>query len=141
MTHFVGEHLRNDVKIGDQSALEDDGDVGGVEEFDGIRRILSTVASRLDGQIHAESLEIDDDDEDQHGGQQVHQVGQVLTVEGFAKSTHFVRTRGQKVEQGDDRSLEFGACNGGEKRYNDVQWPLNQRCCLIEGKDKKIGTQ
>jgi len=109
---FMSEHLGNDVEIGDQSALKDDGDVGGVEEFDGIRRILSSISSGLDGQIDAESLEVDDDDENQHGRQQIHQVWQILTVEGFAEAAHFVRPRGQKVEQGDDRTLELGASAG-----------------------------
>lgn len=41
--------LCNDVKVGDERRLQDNGDVGGVEQLDGVRRILSTVASRLDG--------------------------------------------------------------------------------------------
>ena len=36
--------------------MEDDGDVGGVKELDGIRRILATVSGGLDGEIHAEAL-------------------------------------------------------------------------------------
>lgn len=101
------EHLRDDVKIRDQSALKDDGDVRSVEEFDGVRRILSSVSGGFDGQVDAESLEVNDDDEDQHGRQQVHQVRQVLAVKGFAKTANFVRSRRQKVEQGDDRTLEL----------------------------------
>ena len=49
------EHLGNDVEIGDQSALQDDGDVGSVEKFDGIRRILPSVSGRFDGEVDAES--------------------------------------------------------------------------------------
>ena len=51
------EHLRDDVKVRHESRLQDDGNVRGVEKFDGIRRVLATVASRLDGEIHAEALE------------------------------------------------------------------------------------
>ena len=29
-------YLRNDVQVGDKGALENDGDVGGVEQFDGV---------------------------------------------------------------------------------------------------------
>ena len=105
----MSEHLRNDVKIGDQSALKDDGNIRGVEKFDGIRRILSPVSGWLDGQVHAESLKVNDNDEDQHGGQQIHQIRQILTVEGFAKSAHFIRSRRQQVEQGNDRTLELRA--------------------------------
>ena len=76
---------------------------------------MSSISSGLDGQIDAESLKVDDDDENQHGRQQIHQVWQILTVEGFAEAAHFVRPRGQKVEQGDDRTLELGACRRGRK--------------------------
>ena len=36
--------------------LEDDGNVGGVEELDGVGRVLATVASGLDREVDAESL-------------------------------------------------------------------------------------
>ncbi len=50
------EHLRNYVEIGDQGRLQDDGDVGGVEQFDGVGVVLTTVACWLDGQVHPEAL-------------------------------------------------------------------------------------
>ena len=53
---LILNYLRNDVEIGDQGGLQDDGDVGGVEELDRVRRVLTTVASRLDWQVHAEAL-------------------------------------------------------------------------------------
>lgn len=55
-TETCGEHLGDDVQVGDQGGLQDDGDVGGVEELDGVRVVLPTVASWLDGQINSESL-------------------------------------------------------------------------------------
>ena len=51
-----GEHLGDNVQVGDQSRLQDDGYVGGVEELDGVGVVLSTVAGGLDGQIHPETL-------------------------------------------------------------------------------------
>lgn len=51
-----GKHLGDNVQVGDQSRLQDDWDVGGVEELDGIGVVLATVAGRLDGQINPESL-------------------------------------------------------------------------------------
>lgn len=51
-----GEHLRDDVEVGHQGRLQDDGDVGGVEELDGVGVGVATVASRLDGQVHSEAL-------------------------------------------------------------------------------------
>lgn len=55
-TETCWEHLGNDVEIGDQGRLKDDGDVGGVEQFDGVSVVLTTVACWLDGQIHPEAL-------------------------------------------------------------------------------------
>ena len=51
------EHLRDDVEVRDQRRLQDDGDVGGVEELDGVGRVPATVADRLDWEIETEALE------------------------------------------------------------------------------------
>ena len=51
-----GEHLGDDVKVGDERRLQDDGDVGGVEQLDGVGVVLTTVAGRLDGQVDPEAL-------------------------------------------------------------------------------------
>ena len=51
-----GEHLGDDVEVGDQGGLQDDGDVGGVEQLDGVGVVLTTVAGRLDGQVYPEAL-------------------------------------------------------------------------------------
>ncbi|GMT25660.1 hypothetical protein PFISCL1PPCAC_16957 [Pristionchus fissidentatus] len=103
------KHLRDDVEVGDEGGLEDDGDVGGVEELDGVRRVLSTVSGRLDGKVDTEALQIDDDSEHEDGGHQVHEVGKVLSVEGLTESTDLVVSGGEEVEEGDDGSLEFGS--------------------------------
>lgn len=55
-TEARGEHLGDNIQIGYQGRLQDDGDVGGVEELDGVSVVLATVASWLDGQINPESL-------------------------------------------------------------------------------------
>ena len=47
--------MRNDVEIGDERRLEDDGNVGGVEQLDRIGAVLAAVAHRFDWQIHAET--------------------------------------------------------------------------------------
>lgn len=69
------EHLREEVKIGDQSSLEDDGHVGSVEQLDGVGLNGTTDSVVLEGDVNLEALEVDDDDEDEHGGDQVRQVG------------------------------------------------------------------
>lgn len=60
-TEAGGEHLRDDVQVGHQGGLQDDGDVGGVEELDGVGVVLATVASRLDGQVHPEALRTEEE--------------------------------------------------------------------------------
>ena len=49
-------HLRDDIEVGDESALKDDGDVGSVEQLNGVRAVLPTVTSALDGKINSETL-------------------------------------------------------------------------------------
>ena len=41
-------HLRDDVEVRDESTLQDDGNIGRVEQLDGIAAVLAAVASRLD---------------------------------------------------------------------------------------------
>ena len=106
---FNGQHLRNDVQVGNEGRLQNDGDVGRVEQFDGVGGVLATVASRFDGQIDAESLEVYDDSKDEDCGQQIHQVGQVLAVESLAESSNLVLTSSQKVEQGNNGTFELCA--------------------------------
>ena len=54
--HHANTHLRNEVKVGNQSRLQDDGDVGGIKELDWIGSLLSTVTSALNRKIHTETL-------------------------------------------------------------------------------------
>ena len=54
-----GEHLGDDIQVGDEGRLEDDGDVGGVEQLDGVGGVLATVAGGLDWQIHPEALQVE----------------------------------------------------------------------------------
>lgn len=55
-TRFLGTYLRDHVEIGDERRLQDDRDVAGVEELDGVRAVLSTVARALDRKVDAEAL-------------------------------------------------------------------------------------
>ena len=65
--------------------------------------------STLDGEINTESLEVDNCGEDNNGGEQVHQVREVSTVESFTESSDFVASGGQQVEEGNYGSLEFSS--------------------------------
>ena len=47
--------MRNDVQVGDERRLEDDGDVGSVEQLDWVGAVLAAVSDGLDWQIHSET--------------------------------------------------------------------------------------
>ena len=55
-------------------------------------------------------LEVYDDGEDQNGGQEVHEVGEVLTVEGLTQTPHLVLSGGQQVEEGNHCTFKLRAC-------------------------------
>lgn len=100
-------YLRNEIEIGDESRLENDWHVGGVEELNGVRALLATSILGPDRKHNSEALEIDDDEENQHGGKEVGDIGEVLAVEGLTQSPHFVCPCYQQVEQGNDCSLKL----------------------------------
>jgi hypothetical protein len=107
-TETTPQELRKEVQVGYKSSLEDDGDIGGVEELDRVGLRCTTDRLVLDVEIDAEALEEDDDDEHKAGGQEVGDVGEVLAVESLLESTHFVSTSEQEVEQGNECTLELG---------------------------------
>ena len=47
-TELRCQHLRDEVQVGHEGALQDDGDVGGVEQLDWIRAVLSSVTGGFD---------------------------------------------------------------------------------------------
>ena len=52
-------------------------------------------------------LKVYNNGKDQDGGHQVHQVGQVLAVEGLPQSLDLVRACSQQMEEGDDGSFKL----------------------------------
>lgn len=110
------QHLANEEDVGAQSGLKHDRHVGGVEEADGVRSTHAALAGGLDGDLHAETLEVDDGREDQKGGQEVHDVGKVLAVEGLPQGTLLVLPRQQEMEESDNGSLELGTTAGVDGR-------------------------
>lgn len=112
------EHLTDEEDVGRQSRLEHDGHVGGVEETDGVRTAHTTLARGLDGNLDAETLEVDDSGEDGNSSDQVHDVGQVLAVESLLEGELLVGPGDQKVDKGDDGTLELrtsASVDGGRR--------------------------
>lgn len=101
------EDLREEVEVGDECSLQDDGDVRGIEQLDGVRHFVTTHLSVSESQFDAESLEVDNDKEHNDGSQQAGNVGGVLTVEGVLEGEDLVRFGQEGVEEGDNGTFEF----------------------------------
>ena len=111
-----GEHLRQDVHVRRERALQHDGHVARVEELDGVRPALAAEAVALHRDLDAEALEVDDDGEDDDGREQIHQVRQAVAPERLAERAALVVPREEEVEERDDGALEFGAAAGVDGR-------------------------
>ncbi len=53
------------------------------------------------------NLEVYDHTENENSCQQIHQIWEVLSVEGFSESSDFVSTGGKEMEQCDNSTLKF----------------------------------
>ena len=78
----------------------------------------------LDRQLDFPSLEVNDNEEDEHRGKEVTEIGQVLSVEGLVEGSYFVLSGQEEMDEGNESSLEFSAtacvdCRGTECFPND----------------------
>jgi hypothetical protein len=92
--------------------------VGCVEELDGVGATKTTRTVRLDRDLNAEALEIDDDGEYSCGRDEIHDVGQTLAPECFAKGTALVIPGEEEVEERDDGAFKLGttaSVDGGRR--------------------------
>lgn len=105
----VEDHLGDHEHVGGQGRLQHDRHVGGVEQLNGVGATLATETGRLDGKLNTETLEVDDNAEDEDGSQQVHDVGEVVAVEGLLQGTGLVGAGEEQVEESDQGTLELGA--------------------------------
>ena len=155
----VVQELGDEVQVGNQGSLEDNGHVRGVEQLDGVGSGLSTVLLVLDGEVNAPSLEVDNDHEDEDGSEQVGEVGQVLAVDGLLEGADLVIAGDEKVEEGDDGSLELGAAAGvdgggteglpndvladvgGNEKTDTTSEAVSLLKELIEGEDDETGAE
>lgn len=64
---------------------------------------------RPEGEGLFTNLEVNDHSKDKDGGEQAHEVGQVLPVKGFSQGPNFVCPSGQQVEESNDGAFKLGA--------------------------------
>ena len=55
-SELLGQDLREEVQVGDEGGLKDDGDVGGVEQLNGVRLLVSLHASAAHSDLYTEAL-------------------------------------------------------------------------------------
>jgi hypothetical protein len=65
--------------------LQHDGHVGSVEQPNWVAAAHATLLCRFDWNLNTEALEIDDGGEDCEGGEEVHDVWQILAEKSLAK--------------------------------------------------------
>lgn len=104
------QQLRDEVEVGDQGGLQDDGHIGGVEQLDGVVHLLAAGALGAHGQLDFEALEVHHHAEDGDGGQELHHVGHALAVEGLLQRLGLVGASEEELEGVDDGALKLGAC-------------------------------
>jgi len=70
----------------------------------------------LDWKVDAETLEVNDDDKDEYGREEIGAIREIRAVERFLERTHLVLACHQKVEQCNDGSFKFGSAAGVDGR-------------------------
>jgi len=104
---FSVEEIGDHVEFGDESGPHDDGDVRGIEQFDGEGHFVTTYLSVTQSQFNAESLEVDNYKEDNHSSDQAGKVRRAVTEKGVLQGVNFIGLAQQGVEKGDDGSFIF----------------------------------
>lgn len=110
------EHLGDDEDVAGERGLEHDGHVARVEELDGVRHALAAEAVRLERDLEAEALEVDDDAEDDGCCEEVHDVREAVAPECFAERTALVVPGEEEMEERDDGAFELGPAPGVDRR-------------------------
>jgi len=116
----VMEHFGDEEDIGEDGGGEDNGDVGDIEEFNGVFAAKTAVAGVLDRDFDAHGFEVDDDEEDTEGSEEAEDVGGAgCTDEGGADGA--VAEEG--LEEGDDCAMiecVSGGLDEGEHVPHDL---------------------
>ena len=77
------------------------------------------VSLRIVAIVMIRTLQVDDNTEHQNGRQQIHDVGQVLTIEGLSQRHLLVWPGEEQVDQSNDRALELRTSAGVDRRRRE----------------------
>lgn len=82
-------------------------------------------------------LEVYDHCEHEDGGNEVHEVGQVLSVECFSQGTHLVRAGGQQMKESNDCSLKLSTWRN-HRNHNVNRCTVNIALFWNESDDSEL---
>jgi hypothetical protein len=77
------QHLRNEIHVGNQGSLQNNGNIRGVEEFDGIRSYMPSNFSIFERKVDSESLEVNHHKINEDSGDKLVDVREMATVKGL----------------------------------------------------------
>jgi hypothetical protein len=108
-SELSSKNLSEEVNVRHESSLQNNWNVGSVEQLDWVWLSESSHFLAAQRELNSESLEIDDDQSDNHGREQVAKVWGILSINSLLKSVKLVWLGQQEVEESDDASFEFGS--------------------------------
>jgi hypothetical protein len=116
--------LGEEVDIRNESSLQNNWDVTGVEQLNRVWLSETSLLSSLELKYNLEVLEINYNEHHQYSGQKITNIRRVLPLERLIESIYWVRFCKHEVEQSNNGTLEFSSlvgsnCNGGERFPHD----------------------
>lgn len=106
-SELSSEDLGEEVDVGNECCLEDDWDVGGIEQFDWIWLLESSHLSAAQTQFNSETLEVNNNEHYYGGGNEVAEIWCILPVKRLLQAIYFVWLSQKEVEGGNNGSLKF----------------------------------
>jgi hypothetical protein len=89
--------------------LENDWNVRGVEKSDWVSLFESSHLLAAQLEFNSEALEVDDDKDNNDGGDEVQKIWCILSIESLLQAIHLVWFSEHEVEEGNDGTFEFGS--------------------------------
>jgi hypothetical protein len=109
------KHLTDDEHVAGKSRLQHDRHVAGVEQLDRVGPTEAPGAVALHRDLDPEALEVDYDGEYEDGGDEIHDVRELVTPERLTERTALVVPGEHEVEEGNERTLELGSAAGVDR--------------------------
>ena len=100
--------------------MEHDWHVGGVKQSDWVDVERASLSRGLDWQVDSETLKVDDEGEDNKGGEDLRHVWGVVSVEGVDKSSPGAGSGKEHVDEGQDGALELRASTSVDQSWSEA---------------------